>query len=188
MPRSAQAEEQFRSRERKIVDVARQIAEDEGWPAVTVRRLADAIGFSQPILYRHFPRGRDEIVERVVIAGYAGLADVLAEPSGEGSSPVRALIERYLAFAREHPALYEAMASSDTEIVFASDKTPEELRRAFDTVVAVVAAARADDAEVRAELLWSMLHGVSRFAAHGRLDAALDARRIDEMVALFERG
>ena len=45
----------------RIVAAAREIAEVEGWPAVTVRRLADTIGFSQPVLYGHVPDGRDGI-------------------------------------------------------------------------------------------------------------------------------
>ena len=49
------------ARELQIVTAAREIAEADGWPAVTVRRLADAIGFSQPVLYGHFPDGRDPI-------------------------------------------------------------------------------------------------------------------------------
>ena len=73
-------------RSRAIVDAARRVAETEGWPAVTVRRLADEIGFSQPILYRCFPGGRDEIVEHVMIDGFLEMGAVLADPDGEADS------------------------------------------------------------------------------------------------------
>ena len=55
----------------RIVQAAREIAEGDGWPAVTVRRLADTIGFSQPVLYGHFPDGRDGIIRAVALAGFA---------------------------------------------------------------------------------------------------------------------
>ena len=41
-------------RERRIVDAARNIAASEGWDAVTIRRLSDEIGYSQPVLYTHY--------------------------------------------------------------------------------------------------------------------------------------
>ncbi|MFC4137954.1 MULTISPECIES: TetR/AcrR family transcriptional regulator [unclassified Microbacterium] len=181
MPRSAQETERIRDRERQIVRAAREIAEQEGWPAVTVRRLADAIGFSQPILYRHFPRGRDEIVEHVVIDGYA---DLLAAISAGGEG-LAALVAAYLAFAGEHPAVYYAMTTARTGIVFASDETPELLRQGFAMFERAVGGETPRERAVRAELLWSTLHGVSRFAADGRLDAALDDVREEEIVALF---
>ncbi|HXP58388.1 MAG TPA: TetR family transcriptional regulator, partial [Streptosporangiaceae bacterium] len=37
-------------RRQQILDAARTVAEAEGWAAVTSRRLADAIGYTQPVL------------------------------------------------------------------------------------------------------------------------------------------
>ncbi|MFE6996764.1 TetR/AcrR family transcriptional regulator [Microbacterium sp. NPDC057659] len=181
MPRSAQDIERIRERELRIVRAARDIAEQEGWQAVTVRRLADAIGFSQPILYRHFPRGRDEIVEHVVIDGYTELLAAISA-GGEG---LPALVTAYLAFARENPAVYYAMTTARTGIVFAADETPELLRQGFAMFERAVGGETPQERAVRAELLWSTLHGVSRFAADGRLDAALDDVRDGEIVRLF---
>ena len=186
MPRSAQETERIRERELRIVGTARQIAEQDGWSAVTVRRLADAIGVSQPILYRHFPGGRDEIVERVVIDGYTELAAAMRVP-GDGADTLPALVAAYLAFAREHPAVYEAMASARTGIVFASSETPAILREGFGMLERAVGGESDRDRAVRAELLWSTLHGISQFAAHDRLDAALDDVREDAVAALFAR-
>lgn len=186
MPRSAQDSERVRERESRIVRTTREIAEREGWSAVTVRRLADAIGVSQPILYRHFPGGRDDIVGRVVVDGYAELAAAM-DVRGDGADALPALIAAYLTFAREHPAVYEAMASARSSIVFASDETPAALRRGFELLERAVGGADAAERAVRAELLWSTLHGISQLDAHGRLDAALDGRREDAVAELFAR-
>ena len=184
MPRSAQDSERFRERETRIVRTTREIAEREGWPAVTVRRLADEIGVSQPILYRHFPGGREDIVGRVVVDGYTELA--AAMDAGTGSpDALPALVAAYLDFAREHPAVYEAMASARSSIAFASDDTPAALRRGFELLEQAVGGADARERAVRAELLWSTLHGISQLAAHGRLDAALDDARADAVAHLF---
>ncbi|MBD3943268.1 TetR/AcrR family transcriptional regulator [Microbacterium sp. NEAU-LLC] len=190
MARTPQEAERFRDREIRIVETAREIAEQDGWSAVTVRRLSDAIGASQPILYRIFPGGRDEIVARVVVQGYADLADVMRSPGpgDDRSAALRRLITGYLRFAREHPAVYEAMSTAHTSVVFASTETPAALREGFAMLEQAVGGEDARDRAVRAELLWSLLHGASQFAAHDRLDPALDDVREAAIAELFLRG
>jgi AcrR family transcriptional regulator len=188
MARTAQEQERFRDREVRIVETAREIAEQDGWPAVTVRRLSDAIGVSQPILYRHFPGGRDEIVARVVVQGYADLADVMRSPGTEDRAVLPTLITGYLHFARTHPAVYEAMSTARTSVAFASSDTPAILREGFAMLEQAVGGADERDRAVRAELLWSLLHGVSQFAAHDRLDPALDDAREAAIARLFTHG
>jgi AcrR family transcriptional regulator len=187
--RTAQEQERFRDREARIVDTAREIAEQDGWPAVTVRRLSDAIGVSQPILYRHFPGGRDEIVARVVVQGYADLVDVIRSPGAEDpAANLPRLIEGYLRFARTHPAVYEVMTTSRSSVAFASCDSPAILREGFAIFEQAVGGADEKDRAVRAELLWSMLHGVGQFAAHDRLDPALDDVREAAIARLFAGG
>lgn len=188
MARTAQEQERFREREVRILDSAREIAEREGWSAVTVRRLSDAVGVSQPILYRHFPGGRDDIVAHVVVQGYTELAEVMRSPAADGpDEALPRLIAVYLRFAREHPAVYEAMSAARTSVAFASSDTPAVLREGFAMLEHAVGGSDDRDRAVRAELLWSMLHGASQFAAHGRLDHALDDVREAAMARLFER-
>lgn len=51
------------NRHQLIVSTARELAESDGWDAVTTRRLAERIEYSQPVLYSHF-RGRRRSWER----------------------------------------------------------------------------------------------------------------------------
>lgn len=174
----------FEAREERIVDAVRDIAEEEGWSAVTVRRLADEIGFSQPILYKHFPRGREEMVERVVVDGFTRLlAELGVAASAAPDDRLRSVIDAYLRFARQNPAVYAAMSTALTSIEFATDETPRVLRDGFE--VLRLSVGDGPDSVVRAELLWAMLHGVGELARHGRLDPELEEARIDAMVGLF---
>ena len=61
------------ARRRLIVDTARQLAEAEGWNAVTTRRLSTEIEYSQPVLYKHFS-GMDQIAAAVAVDGFGELA------------------------------------------------------------------------------------------------------------------
>jgi len=65
------------ARRRLITTTARTLAEQEGWDAVTTRRLSAEIEYSQPVLYKHFS-GMDGIVASVAVQGFGELADVLA--------------------------------------------------------------------------------------------------------------
>jgi AcrR family transcriptional regulator len=172
------------ARRDRIVDAARDIARVDGWGAVTVRRLADAIAFSQPVLYGHFPDGRDGIVRAVALDGFTHIAAALAgaAPDLPPHARLRPVAERYLAFAREHPAVYEAMFSGPTDLAFATAAAPQQLRAAFGTLAAVVGGD-----ETRAETLWSALHGLADLARHGRLRPGGADGRLTVLVELFSR-
>lgn len=163
----------------RIVDAAREIAEVDGWPAVTVRRLADTIGFSQPVLYGHFPDGRDGIIRAVALAGFARLAELMT-PAGDRGD-LHGLCAAYLDFARSQPATYEAMFSLPTDLEFARPTTPEQLRAGFRPLLSVMGD------ETRAELLWSALHGLADLARHGRLRPAQAEARVDMLIGLLGR-
>src|ERR1700745_1468598 len=92
------ATEDRRARERAarrqlIVDTARQVAEGEGWDAVTTRRLSTEIEYSQPVLYKHFS-GMDQVAAAVAVDGFAELAGLLrtartgAKTPSDGMSPM----------------------------------------------------------------------------------------------------
>ncbi|MGO6901486.1 TetR/AcrR family transcriptional regulator, partial [Rhizobium ruizarguesonis] len=79
-------------REERIVAAARAVAESEGWDAVTIRRLAKEIEYSQPILYSHFA-SRDAIVAAVAVEGFKELATVLREAAGGANGRRDALMD-----------------------------------------------------------------------------------------------
>jgi AcrR family transcriptional regulator len=160
----------------RIVQAAGEIAEAEGWPAVTVRRLADTIGFSQPVLYGHFPDGRDGIVRAVALAGFVQLGALLTAAADLG-----ALCAAYLDFARSRPATYEAMFSMPTDLEFARPTTPEPLRAAFGPLLSTMGD------ETRAEILWSALHGLANLSRHGRLRSDHAQARVDLLIGLLRR-
>src|SRR3984893_16690706 len=69
------------ARRQLITATARKVAEDEGWDAVTTRRLSTEIEYSQPVLYKHFS-GMEDIVASVAVQGFGELGDTLAAARG----------------------------------------------------------------------------------------------------------
>lgn len=153
----------------RIVAVARELAEDHGWDAVTTRRLADRIEYSQPVLYGHFPGGKDEIVGAVALEGFAELARALraAVDAAGPDDAVRALAGAYLDFAAAHPEVYRAMFDL-AALPFARDDTPAPLREGF-AIVRDVLAPHTRDPDRYAEVGWATLHGLATLSRAGRL-------------------
>ncbi len=167
-----------------IIAAARDLAEAEGWEAVTTRRLAELVEYSQPVLYSHFD-GKDAIVRAVAIEGFADLAAQLRQARSAVDEPrlaLRAVCGAYLTFAAERPALYEAMFVLPIGVKFASDDTPSPLKAAFGELVGAL---RPFDAhsDLRAEVAWAALHGLAVLRRGGRIPPEGQEKRIDLLVS-----
>ena len=179
-------ERQRAERYELILATARDLAEAEGWDAVTTRRLAELISYSQPVLYSHF-KGKAEIMAAVATRGFAEIAARLqaetASPTG-GGDVLRNVCAAYLDFARTRPVVYEAMFVLPTGIKFASEDTPPALRAAFAALVAAIGSDR-QHAVFMAEVLWSALHGMVVLEQSERIPAKGAGERLDILVQKF---
>ena len=173
-------------RRQQILDAARAVAEAEGWAAVTSRRLADAIGYTQPVLYQHFPGGKTEIMRTVALTGFAELSAATREALADktGASAIAAVADVYLDFATAHPSLYEAMFQLPIDARFAQEDAETELRAGFNALAAALGDANDGTAT---EVLWSALHGMVLLEHAGRMRPEHRPNRIAELAARFGR-
>jgi AcrR family transcriptional regulator len=170
-------------REHRIVAAARVIAEREGWDAVTIRRLAEEIEYSQPVLYSHF-ENRDAIVTAVAVEGFRDITAALrkAASGSTGRNALKNVAMAYLAFALSRPALYEAMFVLPTNLRFAEAGTRPELQAGFEALAAVVTPFCVDAALVT-ETFWAAHHGLAELERSGRVRP----KARDERIALVVR-
>ncbi|MDG4802528.1 TetR/AcrR family transcriptional regulator [Micromonospora sp. WMMD980] len=173
-------------RERLIVATARQLAEQQGWDAVTTRRLAERIEYSQPVLYSHF-RGKREIIGAVALDGATEMAAALRAAASKVDGPrarVTALARVYLDFAARSPAVYDAMFQLDGGLAFAAAETPEPLKDAFAALLDSLGEVAGDgvDPGMFTEVFWAALHGLATLTRAGRLPPE-DAERRTELLA-----
>jgi AcrR family transcriptional regulator len=167
-----------------ILDAALHLAEAEGWDAVTTRRLADLINYSQPVLYSHFTAKAD-IMAAVAERGFETLATRLKTANASGDPHVlRSICAAYLDFARSRPVVYEAMFVLPTKIKFASEDTPSALRAAFAALVKALGADR-QEAVFLAEVLWSALHGMVVLEQSERIPAIGAEDRLNILIQKF---
>ena len=173
------------ARAAQIVTAARRIAELEGWPSVTVRRLSDDIAYSQPVLYAHFG-SREGILAAVATEGFRelGLALEKAPKRLKRASPVESVASAYLEFAASSPALYEVMFSLNLTVPFDDPATPQQLRFAFSKIL-VLFQGQTSKPEVLSELFWASLHGIAELTRTKRLPHIRQKERMKILVELF---
>ncbi|WP_037577032.1 TetR/AcrR family transcriptional regulator [Phaeacidiphilus oryzae] len=160
-------------RERLIVATARELAEQQGWDAVTTRRLAERIEYSQPVLYSHF-RGKREIIGAVALEGATELAAAVRAATSAEDGPrarVTALARAYLDFAVRNPAVYDALFQLDGGLAYAREDTPAPLKDAFAALLETLAEVAGEGVVpgLFTEVFWAGLHGLATLGRAGRL-------------------
>ena len=175
-------------REKLIIAAARELAETEGWDAVTTRRLAERVEYSQPVLYSHFT-GMVGIMTAVAVEGFTELAEevhaarIAAPDAGRALAAVSAA---YTAFASRHPAVYDAMFSQAVDLPFATPQAPAPLQAGFaELAEAARPHAGSDDLGLLTETFWAALHGLVTLTRGGRLPPEQHDRRLALLLARF---
>ncbi len=176
------------ARRQLITSTARSLAEQEGWDAVTTRRLSTEIEYSQPVLYKHFA-SMEDIVEAVALQGFGELAEMLGAARRGAAAPEEALgrvAHAFSDFAAENPALYDAMFTRATRLRFGAEDTPEPVTAGFAELrEALAAVVNGPDVDTLTEVLWAALHGLTTLSRNDRLRPGRDTDRIDLLIAQF---
>jgi len=185
MPIEDRRERDRAARRRLIIGTARRLAEAEGWDAVTTRRLSTEIEYSQPVLYKHFA-GMEDIADAVALDGFAELAQAIraahSDDDAAGDTLTR-IAQAYLDFARDNPAVYDAMFTRATTLRFAAQDTPPQLTAAFAALHQAVGMVADDqDTDTLTEVFWAALHGLVTLGRTGRLRPAYDSDRLQLLV------
>lgn len=173
-------------RERLIVATARELAEQQGWDAVTTRRLAERIEYSQPVLYSHF-RGKREIIGAVALEGATEMATAMRSATAAASAPrerVASLARAYLDFAERNPAVYDALFQLDGGLAYAQEDTPESLKDAFAALMETLGEVAGEGVApgLFTEVFWASLHGVATLTRSRRLLPEDAEQRVELLV------
>ncbi|MEV0647796.1 TetR/AcrR family transcriptional regulator [Phytomonospora sp. NPDC050363] len=172
-------------RRARILAEARALAEAEGWAAVTTRKLAQRIEYSQPVLYSHFAN-MEAIVTAVALEGAAELTAAMREARTGDCGPfgdTLAVARAYQSFAATSPALFEAMFTMPTSLEFGGPNSPQELVDAFVVLLETFSPMAGDrDPETFTEMAWSAIHGQVVLDLGGRLRPQERKRRMEMLV------
>jgi AcrR family transcriptional regulator len=107
-------------RARQIVAVARELLEEDGVEALTMRRLAARLGIRAPSLYKHLPN-KAALEAAIIAIGFEDAAAAFDAATDNATEPLAAFAGAYRAFALAHPHLYRLM----TDQPLPRDQLPE---------------------------------------------------------------
>ncbi|WP_282782009.1 MULTISPECIES: TetR/AcrR family transcriptional regulator [unclassified Nocardia] len=180
----AEARERLRS---ELLAAARELAREAGgYDSVTVRSVADRVGYTVPIVYQFFAGKRALLVELVDV-GFAELAHRLGRARcpdiqrTEGG-PLLTVAVAYWEFALDDPHLYRLMHSLP-DVPFGTPDAPASARACFEilreTATTGIPNLCADthDADAGADLLWAHLHGLVSLVLDGRVKGGAERGR-----------
>ena len=162
-----------------IVEAAREILEADGLAALTMQRVAEAVGVRAPSLYKRV-KSRDELVRLVVEDVASELATQVGRAAGSGDPrrDLRALANAFRAFGHANPGAYAAIFSRLPE---ASRPDLATLAPANEAVVATAARLGGQEhALENARLIVAWAHGfvsmelAGAFRLGGDVDAAFE--------------
>jgi AcrR family transcriptional regulator len=154
----------------RILDAAREIVLREGFGALTIRKIAEAIEYAPGTLYLYF-ENRDAIARELSFEGFRklleafGLASRIADPVARLEEIGRA----YVRFGMENPETYRLVFMEDPQLTTAVFKAAgdDPGQRAYRALLDPLETLREEgrlqpDADVQAlaDTLWAVVHGI----------------------------
>ena len=170
-----------------------QIVEEEGWQALSIRRIADAIEYSTPVVYKHF-ESKDAIIEEFTKQGYGSLAEKLKKAKEQYDDPAQQLVaisRAYWEFAFNHTKHYQIMFGLGIPTCEMVHRI-EEMKMVSDVILLSIKHAvdhgKNPDADsyLKLQTFWSILHGmvaIEMLSANGNPNKT--RRTLDDAVEGF---
>ncbi|MGD8778723.1 MAG: TetR/AcrR family transcriptional regulator [Ignavibacteria bacterium] len=99
----------------KMMDAAIQIAAEEDWQALTIRKIAEKIEYTPPIVYEYF-KNKDDLIRELIYKGFR-LLKIEFDKARENSSDTKSFLHKlsiaHWDFASENTVLYRLMFSPE---------------------------------------------------------------------------
>ncbi|MFD2247575.1 TetR/AcrR family transcriptional regulator [Pontibacter ruber] len=160
-----------------ILEAAWQLVVQEGWQALSIRKIAEAIEYSVPVIYDHFAN-KEAILLELTKQGFRKLNDGLIKAKEGAGSPeqqIEAMAYAYWKFAFENKAYYQVMyglgiPSCETVNQISELSTFSEL--ILEPIKELIAAGKSPktDPFLKLHTFWSMLHGLISINMMGNED------------------
>jgi AcrR family transcriptional regulator len=171
-----------------LIAATRELLIEQGPAGFTLADACRRAGVTTAAPYKHF-RDKQEILEEIVLRGFAELAAANAKAVSEGGpgtiAGITAMGISYLEFAVAQPAVFRLMFGHKSEIKNAKevDETGNQcLKHVIDEVATYSRKhGHTADAEAIALRLWTFVHGASSLELdgdYGRVARGLDVRKM----------
>jgi AcrR family transcriptional regulator len=180
-----------------ILNVAWQIVTEEGWQALSIRKIAEAIEYSVPVIYDHFAN-KEAILYELTKQGFNTLNQQLLKAKKRSTNPEKQLEDMahaYWEFAFDNIAQYQVMyglgiPSCETVLQIPEIGSFTELvTQPIKELITKNKNANADPL-LKLQTFWSMLHGLVsiNMMNNNEHKQELNQRVIQDFIAGFISG
>jgi AcrR family transcriptional regulator len=164
------AERKIRQKEEvrsAILKAAWDIVTEEGWQALSIRKIAEAIEYSAPVIYDHFAN-KEAILHELTKQGFQILNQELLKAKKRYTSPekqIEAMAYSYWEFAFDHKAYYQVMyglGMPSCETISQINELGTFTDLVMQSIKELIASGKNPDTDAFLKLhtFWSMLHGL----------------------------
>ncbi|GAB4111363.1 MAG: TetR/AcrR family transcriptional regulator [Roseiflexaceae bacterium] len=182
-----------RERERQelrqaILQAAHTIGAGEGWQNLTIRKVADQIEYSPPVIYEHFA-SKDAILAELLRNGTKQLRESMRAAWAAATTPEQGLIAvgwAYWQFAYDQPAIYQVIFGIGG-VPFCPEELEAEVAIITADMVEQLHALQAagygaiGDPLDALDLLWATLHGIIALHMSAYIDGG--SARAERLIA-----
>ncbi|MCA5003692.1 TetR/AcrR family transcriptional regulator [Sphingobacterium bovistauri] len=159
-------EKEIQELRQAIIDQSWKIIQEEGWQSLSIRKIADAINYSVPVIYKHF-ENKEAIVEYFSKEGFKKLAVSLhiAQINAlSNTEQVEEIALAYWKFASENTQYYRIMFGLGIpacETINSNDEMKASSSLMLDAINNVLKQYENEqvDRHLKLKTFWSMLHG-----------------------------
>lgn len=150
-----------------ILDASLKIVKEKGWDALSMRKIADEIEYTAPIIYEYFAN-KDAILMELTRKGFLMLAKQLEEARDKHRDPAKqleAMWMTYWEFAFAERELYQLMYGvrvSCCEMARIMPESEKPMDLIWDVIVELMLPHVGTEEEVCTKYytFWSVIHGL----------------------------
>src|SRR4030095_1498618 len=150
-----------------ILSTAWQIVKEDGWEGISIRKIADAIEYSVPVIYDHF-ENKDAILWEFAKEGLQRLSKKIQQAKDTSDNPeeqLKAIADAYWSFAfknREYYQLMFGLGMAGCEIEKCFPERAGFRKLVIEPITAIIARGNNPDANpcLKYYTYWSILHGL----------------------------
>jgi AcrR family transcriptional regulator len=150
-----------------ILAASLDIVKEEGWPALSMRKIADKIEYTAPIIYEYFSN-KDAILHELTRMGYVKLGKKMEEARIQFTDPAEQLEAMWMAywnFAFTEKEMYQVMYGVEAnccvlENACSDIKGPADML--WNKIEEIVPAEKRTEAYVDSKFYacWAVVHGL----------------------------
>ncbi|PTR01635.1 TetR family transcriptional regulator [Mucilaginibacter yixingensis] len=167
----------------EIIKAAWEMVKKDGWQSLSIRKIADAIEYSVPVIYDHF-ENKEAILLEFGRIGFNKLNTRLETAKAEHTDPaaqIRAMANAYWDFASAYTELYQLIFGTGVARC-EGEECSAEFSRVYDIMIEPIETLMQQNGLtdvqpcLKFHTLWSFMHGLISIKLNGNspVDPELD--------------